>query len=258
MTHYREIIVVLAGGSILFIVLAGILIFIILFYQKKRFYLMQQLMEADKQHSEALLQSRIEIQEETFKNISQEIHDNIGQVLSLVKLNLNALSPQQEADKERLSSTIGLVSKSIKDLRDLAKSINTDYVSGIGLSNAIRQQLVILQKSGNYETPFEVHGDAANLTKQDELILFRVVQEVLNNIVKHAEASVISTELFYTHNELVVRIADNGKGFNINEAASGLGLSNMRSRILLIKGQFSITSAPGRGATVLITVPINT
>jgi two-component system NarL family sensor kinase len=262
MISYREILVMLVGGSIVFLVLAGILIFILLFYQKKRFSLSQQMLEIDKQHSEALLQSRIEIQEETFKNISQEIHDNIGQVLSFVKLNLNGItSVQLESDKEKMTESIALVAKSIRDLRDVAKSINTDYVSQIGLSEAIKQQLHILQKSGAFETKFEEHGIVKSLEKQNELILFRVVQELLNNIVKHAEAALIDTQLFYKNDMIEIQVSDNGKGFDtdaINEprkSSAGLGLSNMRSRILLINGQFTIKSTLGEGTVVLIKVP---
>ena len=262
MISHREIIVMLVGGSIVFLVLAGILIFILLFYQKKRFSLSQQMLEIDKQHSEALLQSRIEIQEETFKNISQEIHDNIGQVLSFVKLNLNGItSVKLESDKEKMTESIALVAKSIRDLRDVAKSINTDYISHIGLSEAIRQQLNILQKSGAFETRFEEHGIVKSLEKQNELILFRVVQELLNNIVRHAEAMLIDTQLFYKNDMIEIQVSDNGKGFDtdaINQPrklSAGLGLSNMRSRILLINGQFTIKSALGEGTVVSIKVP---
>jgi signal transduction histidine kinase len=262
MISNREVIVMLIGGSMIMLLLAVILIRIVLFYQKKKFRLTQQLLEIDKQHAEALMQSRIEIQEETFKNISQEIHDNIGQALTFVKLNLNGISSvQEEHDKEKLNTSITMISKSIRDLRDVAKSINSDYVSQIGLSKAIGHQLNILQKSGSFETQFQEYGSIISLKPQDELILFRVVQELLNNIVKHAEATVINLQITYEAEELKIQVSDNGKGFDmetVNQSkklSSGLGLSNMRNRVLLIKGQFMVNSIPAEGTTITISVP---
>lgn len=261
-TEDNEITIMLIGGSIAFLVLVVVLIFIILFYQKKKFTHAQQLLEAEKQHTEALLQSQIEIQEETFKNISQEIHDNIGQVLSLVKLNLNTLSPPAaEADKEKLSASVTLLTKSIKDLRDVAKSINTDYVAQIGLASAIRQQLDLLNKTGVFEASLEEEGKVVSLEKRNELIVFRVVQELLNNAIKHAAATKVFVRLFYTPAGLRLQVQDNGKGFDApalnltTNIPGGLGLSNMQNRISLLNGSMKINSTPGQGTTIHIELP---
>jgi two-component system, NarL family, sensor kinase len=258
----KEVIVMLIGGSILFLVLVSILIFVVLFYQKKKFLHVRQLFQIDKLHTETLFQSQIEIQEETLKNISQEIHDNIGQVLSLIKLNLNSLSePQNPADKEKLENSIDLLSKSIKDLRDVARSINTDYVLQIGLNNAIRQQLSLLEKTGVFQTKMNEFGEARSLGQRNELIVFRIVQELLNNIVKHANASIIEIKAFYDIDKLKLMVIDNGRGFDIaavkisDNTTKGLGLSNMLNRINLINGRLDIYSEPGKGTTISIELP---
>jgi two-component system, NarL family, sensor kinase len=259
---YKEVVVMLVGGIIIFLILAGILIFVLLFYQKKKFQHVSQLLQSDKLHTEMLLQSKIEIQEETFRNISQEIHDNIGQTLSLVKLNLNAISaPENQHDKERLTESISLLAGSIKDLRDVARSINTDYIAQIGLSKAIQQQLNVLQKTGMFTTSLEETGVSGTLEKRDELILFRVVQELLNNIVKHAEATQIRVRIFYETDELRLTVEDNGIGFDTTKVVpskdipDGLGLSNLHHRITFIKGQLIIDSIPGRGTMISVEVP---
>jgi two-component system NarL family sensor kinase len=260
--EYKEVIIMLVGGSIIFFVLIGILIFIILFYQKKKFHHANQLLEIDTKHTQTLLISQIEIQEQTFRDISQEIHDNVGQILSLTKLNLNAISsPQEKADQEKLSESIILVSKAIKDLRDLAKSINTDYVEQIGISNAIGQQLNLLKKTSKFETILIENGIPKSLDRKKELIIFRIVQELLNNIVKHANATVIKVEVYYDNYNLQLNVSDNGKGFDINvlkkaaEFSNGLGLLNIQDRINLLKGYLEIHDTSNIGTKISIKVP---
>ena len=252
----------LVGGIVIFLVLIGILIFVMLYYQKKKFQHSNLLLQADRVHTEMLLQSKIEIQEETFRNISQEIHDNIGQTLSLVKLNLNAIAaPQQQTDRERLAESISLLAESIKNLRDVARSINTEYISQIGLKNAIHQQLNVLEKTGLYTITMEESGICGTLDKKDELILFRVVQELLNNIVKHAEASQIIVRIFYEAESLKLQIEDNGKGFdtaaiNFPEGIpNGIGLSNLQNRIKFIQGKLILSSTPGQGTLITVELP---
>jgi signal transduction histidine kinase len=260
---YKEIVLVVIGGTIILLVLAGILIFVLLFYQKKKFQHARQLMHIEKAHSETLLQSKIEIQEDTFRNISQEIHDNIGQILTLVKLTLSTMTtPEKQSDNDKLNQSKSLLAKSIQDLRDISKSINTDYIRDIGLANAIRQQLQLLQKTGSYTTSFAVEGESDKNEGSYGFILFRIVQELLNNIVKHAKASAVDIRICYYPDKLCIIVKDNGQGFDPemfqanNASRKGIGLSNMRNRMTLINGSLVINSTPGNGTDVTIELPV--
>jgi len=258
---YKEVLIVTLGGSIVFLALTGIVIFVLLFYQKKKFQHVRQLMHVEKLHTEALLRSELEIKEETFKSISQEIHDNIGQVLSLIKLTLSSINtPEKEADKEKLLRSITLLSRSIQDLRDIAKGINTDFIHEIGLGNAIKQQLQLLEKTGKYITHFVQENGEERLEAKYEFILFRIVQELLNNIVKHAKASSIDVTIDQNTERIVITVADNGHGFDpkaitTKNGQKGLGLNNMRDRIQLIKGQLLADSSPGKGTRIRLELP---
>jgi two-component system, NarL family, sensor kinase len=212
-------------------------------------------------YEQELLKTRLEIQEQTFRNISQEIHDNIGQVLSLTKLNLATMDISQPAILEqKIDDSKKLISQAIYDLRNLSHGLSTDYLANIGLSGAIGRELEVIKKSGEYETAFTLEGTAYLLDKQQELIVYRIVQETLNNIIKHATAQKIIIYLRYSPEELTLNITDNGKGFDLtplnDNASHGLGIKNMHSRARLMGAVFLISSTLGIGTTVSISVPI--
>ncbi len=210
---------------------------------------------------QTLLQTQLEIQEQTLKTISEEIHDNVGQVLSLAKLNLNTMDISKTAQLQgKIDSALAQVSKAINDLRDLSKSFNTDNISAIGLVRAVEYELDMIKKTGLHKTGFNVEGKIKRLEPQKELILFRIVQETLHNIIKHAGASSIWISARYTENDLELEINDNGKGFDTaaagdQDTGSGLGIRNMNNRARLIGAEFNLSSIKDEGTSVAIVLP---
>jgi histidine kinase len=219
-----------------------------------------KLIEQINLHNQELLKTKLEIQEQTFQSISQEIHDNIGQTLSLIKLNIHDVGQHvPEEIVQKVNESKNLLSIVIQDLRDLSKSLNTDFISEVQLEIAISQQLSLLERTGIYQTSLERKGNPFELSTQNKLVIFRVVQELLNNIVKHAEATSIQVSIEYKWNSILFTITDNGKGFNFEKQRSitnaGLGLRNILSRIELIKGNIRFESEERKGTTVVMEVP---
>lgn len=219
--------------------------------------------EQENQQKNELLRAQTEIQEQTFKNISQEIHDNIGQALTLAKLNLNTMLPQENEQLcEKILNSKDLVSKAIADLRDLSRSLDTDYIKEMGLQRAIEYELEMLQKTGTIGTFLHVEGTMVRLDKQKELILFRIIQETFHNIIKHAEATQLEVSIQYKPSELEMLIADNGKGLDLtplseaNNPEFGLGIRNMHSRAKLIGAVFEMKSILEKGTQVKILLPL--
>ncbi len=253
--------IVLVGTSVLILV-GGFLISFILMFKKKQFQnkIEKNLMQS--QHSQALLQTQLEIQEQTLRTISQEIHDNVGQVLSLAKLNLNTLDIEEGANKEqKIQSSIQLVSKAINDLRDLSRSLNGDKIADLGLQDAIDNELKIIANTGQFETHLTLSGEPYKLPAQHEMVLFRIVQESLNNTVKHSRAKNICIELLYGMAVFKMTINDDGEGFDagrLEATETGIGLNNMKNRASLVGALFSIQSSPGHGTSVLIQLPNTT
>ena len=202
-----------------------------------------------------ILKSQLEIQEQTFQTISEEIHDNVGQKLIWVKVNMDAVDLElPPGGKEKLNHASTILTQAIQELRDLSKTLNTDFIDEIGLAKAIEQQLALLNKTGTYKCNFKVNGDLRPIESHRELVSFRIIQELLNNVVKHADATEISVEMNYLPEKLTIQVSDNGKGFNVNDnrfSQSGIGLRNIYSRTNLIKGNVSFESHQ-KGTTVTL------
>ena len=178
-----------------------------------------------------------------------------------MKLNITTINEKiPDEVKEKLTESKNLLSKSIQDLRDIARSLNPDFLTEIGLTGAIEQQLQLLEKTGQYKTAIIVNGDVYKNDQQRELVMFRIVQELLNNIVKHAEATAVSIKMNYLPDELIITVDDNGKGFDVSSMQStqsnhGLGLRNMMNRMSLINGSIKINSNANEGTNAVIELP---
>lgn len=249
-------------GTVLLLLAGGFIVSFLFLYRNRQRKNKSEKEEMKLLFKQTLLQTQLEIQEQTLKTISQEIHDNIGQVLSLVKLNLGTMEPNKPAElQEKIADSKILVGKAIRDLRDLSKSMNTDNIEALGLERAIEYETDLIRKSG-YKAVLNIRGRIQRLEPQKELILFRIIQEVLNNFIKHADATAISIDINYTESECSLCIHDNGKGFDSSSVKEGnagqsLGMRNMHERAALIGAFFSISSTIGEGTTVNIHIPFN-
>ena len=252
-----ELYVFIITGIVILNLFIGFIIFFVSNYRKKQQTNQQEKSLLQLHYQEGLLKARIDIQEETFNHISQEIHDNIGQQLSLAKVYLNGLATAESSDP-KIGEATKLVSKAIHDLRGLSRSLNTDYLRDMGFERSIEHELDIIRGSGNYLTELTVEGDVREFDQQKALVLFRMVQEGLNNIIKHAEARHIGVALLFGDQHLTLTISDDGKGFDsasIDDSHS-LGLRNMHNRARLLGGGFGLTSSPAEGTRLEIRCPI--
>ena len=203
-----------------------------------------------------LLRTQIEIQEQTLKTISQEIHDNVGQVLSLAKLNLATIPATNNEQTKKIHDTRELVSKAIIDLRNLSRSMYGNLLSETGLQAAIANELQIVEGAGVHRTRFIISGEPFKIAVQKELVVFRMVQEAIHNIIKHAKASLISINLDYNNPRMYLCIEDNGMGFIEQEIKkNGMGLTSMQNRATLIDADLTIESHPGKGTRICLTIP---
>ncbi len=206
-------------------------------------------------YEQALLQSQLEMQEQTFNTISTEIHDNVGQVLSLAKVQLNIIDQSDTLDKELLADAKESVSKAMTDLRDIARSLNSDRIQQSGLYEITEHELQRISRAGLMATSIKSTGDIQLIAEQKKLIIFRMIQETLQNILKHSKATGIEVHFKYEPDHLKISIADNGVGFDkdIMSNRDGLGLQNIFNRAELIGGHAGIESAPGAGTIITIT-----
>lgn len=230
-------------------------------YQSKRFRHQKELLELREAFNQTLLQSKLEIQESTLDHISKELHANFSHLVSLININLSAILPQSSPDmKESILETKSLAKQLLSELKALSASLNTDHIMQIGFIKAYDNELNRLRKIKSYTITFTKIGEEFRLLPEQEIILFRLCQEVLNNIIKYSKASSIRTTISYSQNLLNLEISDNGVGFDmetvLQESAEkeSTGLINIKKRASLINASIAINSSFGKGTTVSITI----
>ncbi len=250
-----DILITILGGSAILLFLGFTLIFLIIVYRKKQKEYFRQKELLEENFRKELLQAQLETQEQTFHSLSQELHDNIGQVLSLAKLNMSVIELNSKGQSdESISQTKNLLNTAINDLRDISKTLNTDYVKQKDLAESIERDLGMLRRTRKFGALLEVKGTPFVIGSERRLILYRMVQESLNNIVKHAGATQISVTLDYAPDTLTIEITDNGNGFDMANTPKGVGLMNINHRSAMINSTVAINSTPARGTSVSIKV----
>lgn len=245
--------------TLLIIILIGFIAVILLLYQKKQNLFNTKLEGIKANYDKELLKTQLEIQEYTFQYISREIHDNIGQFISLAKLHLNTLEIKDNTPvSQRIDDAVELLTRALDELRDLSRSLSSEMIRNGGLTKAIEQLVIQLQKTGIAEVIYEIRGDYQFLDEQKEMFILRILQEAINNVIRHSRANNISILLTYENNSLTLIIHDDGVGFDttvIQHQKNTSGLTNMMKRANMINSTFHIDSVPHGGTTITIVVP---
>lgn len=231
-----------------------LILFLVVRYRKKK----KENEELTAQYKQALLQAELEIKEQTLLHIGQELHDNLGQIASLIKIQLNTLPAiPMGAYSEKIETTKELVRQLILDIKQLSLSLNSDSISRTGLVALLQNEMDKLTRTGIWEAELLVSEDIPPLHQNNTLILYRMSQEILNNIIKHSGGNKVSIRLS-THGKLTtLAYKDNGKGFDpaLAKNSSGTGLLNLEHRAKLINADLRIESQPGAGSLVTIQFP---
>ncbi|QKX05097.1 histidine kinase [Aquimarina sp. TRL1] len=238
-------------ASITLIVLVVLIIFLFLIFQKRKNSLLEQQAAAKKVFEKALAETQIEIREETLRNISWELHDNIGQLLTLAKIQVNIA----QDDPERLPEVTDTISKSLKELRALSKLINPDAIKNLSLTEALSLEIERFNRLQFIAATMNVEGELRLIDGKAEIIIFRILQEFFSNTIKHSKADELNVLVHYKTDRLEIKARDNGIGFNQHTASprQGIGLLNMQSRGKLINAVVKLHSREGEGTAILLT-----
>jgi hypothetical protein len=243
---------VLVATITLIILVAMIIILFATFQSKKNKYILDQL-EAEKKMEEEITKSKMEIQEQSLRNIGWELHDNIGQILSTAKMQLSILKPRLPQEHHSSIGEINdLIGDSLQEIRLLSKTLNHEVIRKLGLVKSIEFELERFNKLKFLSATLTVSGDEVAIDYKDEIILFRILQEFFSNAIKHSKASTLSVLLEYLDEKLLITARDNGVGFDIEKNMAGSGLVNMKGRALMIGASFSIKSSPNQGVILLL------
>lgn len=193
----------------------------------------------------------IKAQENERNRWAGELHDNVCQLLSVAKMYLMDMAKFPEHRENLLPETTQLVTDSITEIRQLSASIQSPVFSKMSLAKSVQNLVANINRVSTFEFEWKEEGLVEGvLENEHKLMIYRIIQEQLNNITKYASATKVSVHLRFEGNLVTLEISDNGKGFDPADTKSGVGLRNMQSRLLAYQGTMDIHSAPGQGCRV--------
>ena len=217
-----------------------------LIFQKRKNKLLKEQKERQKRFEKEIAEAQIEIREETLRNISWELHDNIGQLLTLAKIQLQS-SPK---NTEEVKETIG---KSLHEIRTLSKLINPDFIKNIRLKEAIQLEVNRFNRLNFITSTLKVKGKERVIDKKSSIVIFRMLQEFFSNTIKHSKASELCVSIDFKETILEIITKDNGVGFDSNKVSDkGIGLINIIKRAELIGAKAVFKSSPNKGTSLQI------
>lgn len=226
-----------------------IMVFLFVIFQKKKNVLLIKQVESLQQYEKEIAESQVEIREQTLRNISWELHDNIGQLLTLAKIQLQSVAD----NPENIIEVNDNLTTILNEVRSLSKVINPDFVSNIKLNEAIQLEIDRFNRLNYIQSSLHVEGQYYNIDSKAEIIIFRILQEFFSNTIKHSKASILNVKMKYLEDKLIIIAEDNGKGFDTtNVSANGIGLNNMKKRGNLINAEVSIQSELNNGTQLKI------
>jgi signal transduction histidine kinase len=212
------------------------------------------MLEEEEKYQRLLTEQMITVQEREREWIGRELHDNVGQVLTTVKLYLETASKQ--GNDPLISRSMQLVNSSITEIRNLSHQLSAPTLGTHSLIDSINVLIETISFSTNLIIEFDHKGYTRHVIKSQKLALYRILQEQLSNILKHAEATNIWITLVQSDGNIILTVKDNGKGFDAIVQTDGMGINNIISRTKVFDGTVQLDTAPGKGYLLEVSIPM--
>ncbi|HLF46882.1 MAG TPA: sensor histidine kinase [Chitinophagaceae bacterium] len=242
------------------IFILAILIIIMLYNRRRIKQKMLYQQQLNEQQNE-MFNITATVQDKERKRIAEDIHDGLGSVLSAAKLKLSSLEEDgkllTEEQKGKYQATLSLLDEAAAELRTISHNIMPATLSKLGLIAALKNLIGNISSRSGLQVQFEEHGFSERLEESAEISIYRIVLELLNNIVKHAQATNAVVQLIKYPDFINITVEDNGKGFDFVNAINekkGIGLGNIESRVNYLKGKMDIESSLGKGTIIIIDI----
>ncbi len=252
----RTFIILLVGSIILLIMLV---IFILVFHKLKEKAVVQRAISKEQtKHFKAV----IEAQEEERKRLAGELHDSVGPLLSVTQLYISDLAETtnklRTEENELFNKSLQILEEACNETRNISHNLMPGVLIRSGLISAIRELTNIIKDTNQFKVSFESNEIKLRFEESIEITYYRIFQELLNNIIKHSNATEISVSFKFVNNNLLLSVKDNGKGLNVNKIkdAPGIGWKSIYSRLSLINGNVHVDSDKN-GTNVLVTSPVS-
>ena len=250
----NNIIFVYFIGTLGMALLALSVFFFFVIYQRKMLKKQLELNETRARQQEEIISNTILAQENERKRIARDLHDEVGAMLSVVKLNVGRIEKKSEESSAKIlaSETKQYLDEVITQVRRISRALLPPSLEKLGLWFAVEELVNWINKSDQIQIECSKKGEPTRFDQAKELALFRIIQELLNNSIKHSGSKTIDVYFRFGGNSLMILVSDHGKGFDLNNNVTGLGLKNLESRAQIAGAKFRMKSAPRKGTKALL------
>ncbi|MEZ0484697.1 sensor histidine kinase [Fibrella aquatica] len=254
----------IAVGSAMLLVMTMFIILFVAYYQNRQVRHQLDLNELREAYRKELMEATFNGQEVERRRLARDLHDEIGTMLSVTKLSLNQLERKLTNAPEnslQIQKTRALLDETMSNVRRISRNLVPTTLERFGLLAAI-EELTEKATSPEVAVMLESPNSLERITPAEELMYYRIAQELINNAIKHAAATQVEIQFVYLDDSVRMSVLDNGKGFDYDEAVkdrrSGLGLRNIESRLSVVDGHVTFDVAPGRGSRIHVQTRLHT
>lgn len=254
MEKLSEDIIVVLGASVFLLLITLFIVFLLMAYKKRDKTHVLERKSLQEKFNTQLLQSQIEVQEQTFQQIGKELHDNVGQLLSTSRMLIGLAERSMKKPPDTLLTANATLGKAISELRSLSKSLDKEWLEQFDLMDNLNAEIDRINAATILEATLTAN-DKPKMPSASQIILFRIIQEAMQNAIKHGQSKHLDIQISTAGQQSLITIKDDGLGFDSAKKSSGMGLSNMRYRTELLGGHIEFDAAPGAGTCITITIP---
>ncbi|MFT4094375.1 MAG: sensor histidine kinase [Niabella sp.] len=251
----KDIIFILGASVFLLLITLFIVVLLMAYKKRDKSYLLERKVLQEGFNTQ-LLQSQIEVQEQTFLQIGKELHDNVGQLLSTSRMLIGLAERSLKKPPDTLLTANATLGKAINELRTLSKSLDKEWLEQFDLVENLRTEVDRINAADTINASLTVEG-TPELPSSKRIILFRIVQEAIQNAIKHGQCNNVSVGIQASGDPILILITDDGKGFDVYAASKGMGLGNMQYRTKLLGGEINYDSS-SKGTAITIRIPKKT
>ena len=247
--------ILIVGGAAIFSVLVFFIIMFIILYQRRYYKHLREKQMLQNSFNSEILKTQLETQEDTFYQIGEEIHDNIGQLLSSTKMLLNITERSLPSIPDPLKTAQETLGKAIHELRALSKSLNKEWLHQFNLIQNLETEIERMNSAHIMKIELVCSVKVLPLAPEPQVMLFRIIQEAMHNSLKHSNAKTLRISI-NLKDKIEVSVADDGSGFQQNSEHQGVGIINMKHRTTLLGGTIQWKKIETGGTDVQIQIPI--
>lgn len=253
-----EPVVVVIVTTIVVVILTALILNLLLLARNRRLQSNAILLKVQAEYEQTILQTQIEVTEETLSEISRDLHDDVGQMLTFAIMQINHLQRKGDElhgnDLEEIGDTL---KSSLQSIRNISRYLNPEFLQSIGFNEALFRLCERIKQQAKIDVVVSTSNEVSWQNTKHEMVVFRIIQELISNTVKHAQASKISIIIAKNSNSIILEYSDNGKGMAKDSDSNGLGFLNIKKRTAQIGGTLDIEATAKNGFNVKFNFPIN-